>query len=145
MLEIEIFQKLDIEPDYIIKDKPPFPPKLKFFVYVPYFKYTPLTIIEDTKTIQDFNYKYIQEKTFGFCIQYALESPKNMKKEIEHNIYNLNKKFHLLLDIEDLTNRINKLYCYDYFRFGEVHVKYKEKMIISQEYINDRIKNKETS
>ena len=134
--EVTAKYRIDIESDYSKKDKPPFPPKIRFFIYIPYFKYFPFQIMDNLCNSLVIGSKMIREKTFGFSISY--NDGININREVEFYLYDLNERFHLGINEKEIANRIKNLYN-NYFKFGEIHVKNTEKMTISQEYINDRI------
>lgn len=136
--EVEAIWNIIIEPDFEYKGKPPFPPKVTVYITIPDKTFP---IFEKMESIESATYTkvYLQSKVFGFIIKY--DPNKNPNTQIEKNIRNLNKKYHLNIDEDYRIISIKNLYHYGYFREGNyVNIKSTEKITLSKNYIEERMK-----
>ena len=139
IIEVEAIWHISIEPDFEYKDKPPFPPKIKVLITIPDTRYRILECTDNIAQKSYFTTGYLQGKKFGFYIQYNPD--KNPNTQIERNIRDLNRKYHLNIDEDYRITSIKNLYYYGYFREGNyVNIKSKEKIILSKKYIMERMK-----
>lgn len=140
-IKVEVLWHIIIEPDYEIKDKPPFPPIIKVYIGIPDTKYAIIEPIDSTNAdIVCCRTGYLVGQSFGFTIPYNPE--KNPNTQIAKNVRKLNRKYHLNIDEDFRILSIKNLYQNRYFREGnQVDVISKEKITLSQEYINERVLN----
>lgn len=139
-IEVKAIWHIIIEPDYEIKDKPPFPPKIKVYIAIPDTKYGIIEPIDSTD-IDKVCYKtgYLEGQSFGFIIRYDFD--KDIYEQITYNVRNLNRKYHLNIDEDYRIGLIKDLYSNDSFRYDRVDIKSVEKITLSKEYIEERILN----
>lgn len=139
-INVEVTWYVIIEPDYEIKEKPPFPPKIKVYIAIPDTKYSIIEPIDNTDIDKVF-YRtgYLAGQSFGFTIRYDIS--KDMYKHITENVKNLNRKYNLNIDEDYRIDLIKGLYSNDYFRYGRVDIKSVEKITLSKEYIEERVLN----
>lgn len=138
-IKVEATWHIIIEPDYEIKDKPPFPPKIRVYIGIPDTKYA---IIEPIDSIDKVCYRtgYLAGQFFGFTIRYNPD--KNPYTQIARNVRNLNRKYHLNIDEDYRIISIKNLYTYGYFKEGNnIDIKSTEKITLSKQYIEERILN----
>lgn len=133
-IEVEAMWYITIEEDYEIKNKPPFPPRIKVFFEIPYTKYH--EIVNTDNILESYCIdRCLVGKKFGFYIRYNPD--KDIYREIENNVHDLNIRYSLNINEIEIIELIKNLYSYDYFRYGDVKIKRKEKIILSKEYIKE--------
>lgn len=140
-IKTEAIWHIIIEPDYELKDKPPFPPKIKVYITIPDTKYAIIEPINvNAINIDQVCYRtgYLAGQSFGFIIKY---NPGKTYKQITDNVRDLNIKYHLNIDEDYRINLIKNLYSNDYFRYDRIDIKSTEKITLSKQYIEERILN----